>query len=71
MGKSTELDVKVKFGLKSFITVVAILLRIELTKPESFTCSFNLLSSISLLKCVLYSFIYLLLILLFLNCFNG
>lgn len=26
MGKSTELDVKVKFGLKSFITVVAILL---------------------------------------------
>ena len=26
MGKSTELDVKVKFGLKSFITVVAILI---------------------------------------------
>ncbi len=28
MGKSTELDVKVKFGLKSFITVVAILLAV-------------------------------------------
>lgn len=28
MGKSTELDVKVKFGLKSFITVVAILIAV-------------------------------------------
>ena len=28
MGKSTELDVKVKFGLKSFITVVAILVAV-------------------------------------------
>ncbi|MBQ9978791.1 MAG: hypothetical protein IJP20_03245 [Clostridia bacterium] len=28
MGKSTEMDVKVKFGLKSFITVVAILLAV-------------------------------------------
>ena len=28
MGKSTEIDVKVKFGLKSFITVVAILLAV-------------------------------------------
>ena len=28
MSKSTELDVKVKFGLKSFITVVAILVAV-------------------------------------------
>ena len=28
MGKSTEMDVKVKFGLKSFITVVAILIAV-------------------------------------------
>ena len=28
MGKSTEMDVKVKFGLKSFIAVVAILLAV-------------------------------------------
>ena len=28
MGKSKELDVKVKFGLKSFITVIAILLAV-------------------------------------------
>ena len=28
MGKSTEMDIKVKFGLKSFITVVAILLAV-------------------------------------------
>ena len=28
MGKSTQMDVKVKFGLKSFITVVAILLAV-------------------------------------------
>ena len=28
MGKSTELDAKMKFGLKSFITVVCILLAV-------------------------------------------